>query len=944
MGLEQFYTPDSSFFEAEKFGNLSAKQEQKAGRLLGALTPSPTPSVGSSLIDMMQSSGLRELGDVADAGVDVAGYFGLGDGAKLNEGYSNKEISDAAAGVDPRTRDLQTGYENQVLTDVAQGNWTNLPKSIYDAAPGLAADSAGTAASGIAGVGATAGIGALAGLAFGPGGAAVGGLAGAGVGLASKADNVYDSISSMMKRYDKVKTGLKTAGKHVAQTGVMVAADTERQIQEYRQENNGAYPPPENLTAMAVGSSIVMSAQLGIGKSFFKSKDELSKLDAMLAASKPTKSSTRKIIGSLGEGLAKVSVTGGEEAAQEYVQQWQQILSKNVDVDSGQSVWDSVKAELSNPDNQLDTKVAAALGFGAGGATRAAAVSPGVVGRVARDTVIGTTKSTYGVAKDAISGTLNHLGGKTLSEEEKRDLSNQYANETVLIKQKSTDLKRQRDIINNATSLESLKADSEVAKQVSRYQRTERPDVVKDEKETDEEFNLRVESINAKRDVEQASSLFSDEALKDKTTFKKFKQILINNNKKFQKGIQDDLEASSLSHFESKSGSPNLRNVEPPTQEQTDALVASVTPHGEATIQAARELETNLAIDTVTQIAKDATIVSKEALRQAKELSVYDLERVAAIVSKTNPATASKLQRMAASKGRALDRFNPDKNKIIDDANIDKDLMYVAENGIDDEAKIPSISKQLSSTMHKKLKSPKAVKVMQEAIKHYENSQAFKKQGKGVIHPSTINKWKKRLAIMEKTVKDSPESTPEAKVSENVKDTTTEVKETPTGVAALSDEELSKERDSGKTEYAYDDIVNEIDKRKKAKLKEENEKVTNPEAEGAESSSNVVEARLQQLTNIVEAASNNKDMDLSPVLKKIPSIAKVLKGAGYKTNKDFENLITQYPTLKKNAEVYNLLKLEMYNPEEEADNIATKELTSAQYDAAYDELFPGCRK
>lgn len=884
MSLDNSFKPDSSFFESEKFGRLSAKREQKASRLLDP------PVTAPSLIDMAQSSALREAGDVSDAIQDVGNYLGLADKVQLDEGYSNRVVSDEAAGVTAVQRAIQTQKENQVMRDIANSNWSNLLSSIPDVALGAAADSTGILLGGLAGIGATAAAGAGIGALAGPVGATVGGLAGTGVGLASKANDAYQGVSKLLERYQKIKKGAGKAGKRLSQTSVMIAADTERQIQAYREENDGQHPSKERLATMGVGSAILMAGQFSIGKSFLpKSKEELTRLEKLVRAAKPDKGSARKIVDNLAKGAAKVAATGGAEASQEYLQQWQQMLSKNVNPKEGQSLWDAVKVELQNPENQLEAKVAAAIGFGAGGATKGVTIAPKLGVDVAVDTAVGTAKGVGKVVSGTVHGLLNKSNKNKLSQSDRRDLHNQQQNQETIAKDKTDSLAKQATILEEAETVEDLKADPELRSIIENYQTTE---------------NTRIAEATNTEGATVPTARFSNEALQDKTAFAEFKAVLNLGNKEAQKEIDKKLKNSHLSHFKNVTGKPADSFTQAPTELETKEIVDKVTPLGEETIQAASELETKLAIDTVESVTKDPTIVPVEALALAKELSVHDLERVSAIVSTTNPEAAKKLKKLAESKVRALSRFTPSKDKLIDDSNVDRDLVAVAKEGIQDETIVPYLSEAISSTMGKKINSLGVVKTLQGVLDHYENTKSFKEQGKGTIHPATLTKWKKRLAVMERTVKE-PKKAEDAKKDETPKETDTAAEETsPT----------------------------EVEPEEKTATVEESPKL-----------SAKAEEKLKEISEIIDETIKEKG-DLTGLVGIVGRVAKGLKGAGLTKNKDLDNFVKQYPAFKKDPIIYNTLKLEMYNPNEEVEaDLATKNLTEAEANAAYDKLNPGCK-
>ena len=93
----------------------------------------------------------------------------------------------------------------------------------------------------------------------------------------------------------------------------------------------------------------------------------------------------------------------------------------------------------------------------------------------------------------------------------------------------------------------------------------------------------------------------------------------------------------------------------------------------------------------------------------------------------------------------------------------------------------------------------------------------------------------------------------------------------------------------------------------------------------------------------MEAASK-ANVDTPLVLKNVPKLAKALKDQGYKTEKDLDEFIQEFPGFKENTEVLNALRLEMQDVNIQEPSIAVTETPRTQADAVYDKLFPGCKK
>ena len=885
MSSDSFHILKLPSLESQKIGSLAASGEDKLARLKGRLEvvndlPEDT-GITDNLWNIFKSSVVREGGVQADIGREIQNLFGGNADTTSESGFSSPLEADKYVGLDPSVRQEGQRLQTNVMEDIARGDWWNLPGSIAEAAPFTAADSGGSFVAGLAGVLGTAAAGAA-------GGNLLGAPLAATANIALRGKRLGDSISDTLKEYQKVKQGLDIlgdVGKTASQASVMVAGDVERQVQDYRAET-GENPSGARLSGMVLGSFITNTAQVGVFKNLMlpKGKESLKEIQSLVRTMRPDKSAVVSIASRIRDGVTKIGVAGGAEAAQEYVQTWQQILSKNVNPETGQSLADAVLEELQNPENQLEAATGAALGLGAGGLTKSVTTAPAMGVGIGTDAAVGAVKGTYNVTKDATGYLLNKSARSKLSEEEKRDLRNQYDNASEIVRLKNKDLNRQLGTIRKATTLDDLKADPEIAKVIAKA---------------------------------QESPQFSDEALQDRVAFREFKDIMILNNRKAQEALSDSLESSSLSSFRGRGGKPSTAYTRPITAEETETLVTSIAPKGEAAVQAARELESPLAINTINKIsaeAKGTVEVSERVLTQAKQLSVHDLDRVAAIVSDSHPEIAKKLNKLANTKAKALERFTPSKSKIIDDSNFDEILAKVADEGIGSDIQMRAVSEALSSTMGKNITSPAVVEKLQNVITSYENTDAFKKQGRGVIHPETLNKWKKRLVFKKESLK---KNTNADVVNEKVVPSTPEtITEPPSTITEVSPE-VTSEGDTG------------TPKRRTSKN---------------------LGASIKKFAVIAEKSANAKEgedvLPMEEVLSHVPKLVRKLQEEGYTTDKDFKDLVEEYPELEKIPQVSDAIKSGMYDQDtvvrDAGDDIVTP-LSQAKLKEVYEDLYPGCK-
>jgi len=921
MSLDEFFTPDSSLFEANKYGNLVAKQEQKASRLLDAVNPSgkayipmsQDSSVGGNLGGLAASGGIQELSDEFNATKDLANLAGADFQMPAGGNYSGPLQADKFVGLDPRVRQNLHQQQQQAMTDVANGDVINSIVDIAKAAPGTLADSSGTLGSSIAGS-----------LAIGAAGSPVAGIANEIKSL-RRIYNKFSKLGDEYKAVKKANQAIKASAKALAQSSFMNVAETERQVQQYRDSHGGRNPTADRFATMAIGAAITQTAEIGILKHLYlpKGKESLNAIKSLINAMKPNSSAIASMAKRIGSGMLKMSEAGGAEGVQEYLQTWQQLLSQKVDPKTGQTLYDAVMEQVNNKENQQQAAGAAALGVGAGGLARGITTIPATGVGLGVDATTGTVKT---IAK-GVTGTLKYAANRNsrnnLSEEDKQNFHTEYEAAAQVSQQKLDDLQQQADIIKNAKSFDDLQQHEEVARKVEELRQ-----------------NLNIPQEN----------------LSNPKVLKQVKKALQIDNKKVKTVIQKELGGSNLAHFKHRTGNPLEEDTVAPTQESVDNLVETVnsaskesenTPSKEAITQAANELETQSAVDTVKDINKDPSIVPGRVLQRAQQLSAHDLERVAALVSHTNPEAAKALQKLHRRRTSAQNAFSPKGSKIIDDSNIDSFGIVgdVAKGGITNETHIPNLSATLSAIMHKNIKGLNTIKTLQNAISHYENSEAFKKQGKGVIHPRTLAKWKKRLdnlAKREEAQAKEESSTSKKTSKENSSDSS---KQTSDKKSSEETPDTSNESSSQASEETSKETPSDTTSKEQKPPKEETTKATSektpskPEVKASKS----VQTFIHILVKEIDEGTNLND-GTQHIFKELPKLVAQLSKEGYRTNKDFNDLIEQYPSLKKNAEVYNLLKLALYNPNEEEDStVPSKKLTLEESKEAYRKLFPECK-
>jgi len=892
--MTQFYTPDASLYTAEKLGTLLAKREEKEARLNPQedrfLPEELNPF--QDLIDLGQSATLRDHGLAADFAKNASNYaLGTEFDSGEESGLSDVGTSDSLAGMRAGVRKQYEDDVQQVYTDVASGNLWDAAGSAFNVAGRAAADSAGSIV-----------------------GAAEGAALTGGLSILNTGRRLYNAVDGISDKYAKTKKALEIAGKvgkYGSQASVNTAAQTQRLVHQYQKEHNGALPSNNELLFMGGGTVLTEGLDIAIlknlvipGKHTKELKNSISKAKDFVSKLRPDRGSITAIAKEIAAGSAKILKVAGAEGVQEYIQTWHEILATKLDTATGRSLWDDVQATLGKKENQDEALTAGFVGTGAGGATKASITVPASGVKVAGHTAAGAVKTAY---KTAV-GTAKYVGNRSsrgkLSEQEKVDLNREYKAQSEVVKQKAARLKGQEKAVAKASKVEDLLADEAIAPLV--------------------------------KDI-QASQGFSDEDMQNPEIFKQVKKGLGIFYSEKQKKTKEVLDDSNLSYFKRRSGSvskkpaptPKVEDVSSTTEYVSKKLTEAFTSkddkgvekvdtkgHTEALKKATaaiEELESPLALQTIERAIVDGETVSPRVLRQAKNLSTYDLERVAAVVQHTNPNAAKALLKVAKKKESAISRFTPSKSKIIDDKNIPKELVATAHSGVILDSNIHGMSVSLSSAMHKKLKGAAAVNAVLKTVEAYEKTEAFKKQIKGTVHPNTLAKWKKRLTRMAELEARKPKQ--EEKVEPKKQEKATKPKEKVT--------EPTKEK--------AEPVETKQDKEPKVEQKDAPKSTAKP-----------LPAKAEQF--IAAAELGVQEGQIETVLKDIPKFAEKLKKLGYTTKESVESLLKQYPALSKNEEVLNVLKLHLYDDNVPEPEVTLKEITDEKVaKAAYTKLFPGCK-
>ena len=448
----------------EKSALVAQRLEQKQQRL--DPNPVPQPSFvdpfqqskvlnqdfyGTDLGDLAEASLYRAGGNLADAGRGISNaLFNTNFDDSEETGLSNSALADKKAGVSLAYRQQLQQDQDQVLQDIAQGNWLDALGSTANVALRTAADSAATVPELIAGALLTPVAGA---------GAAV---------LGRKAKQAFDFAENIAERYDQIKDnkvvkgfnrGLKEAGR----ASILTADIVQQQRNQYKAENNGEEPSTARLAgnvALTLATTIwqpAIAARLfmpKVGKTTKKDGDFKTRMQKEVKSivDKADRGVLNNLARRVGNGIAGIAAAGGAEAVQEYAQFWAGALGTSMKPDEQTGFFQAAMDVFTEEGNADKAIQSAFLGAGAGAATKGVLSTPGNAAGALTD----TTLSASNAARRAIQRRVTEAMSNS-------DILAMTAEEAA--KQRATDKLKNRkiaeaDMINSAKTINDIKNES----------------------------------------------------------------------------------------------------------------------------------------------------------------------------------------------------------------------------------------------------------------------------------------------------------------------------------------------------------------------------------------------------------------------------------------------------------------------------------------------------
>ena len=755
---------------AMKTADLSAKVAEKRERL-GKPIVSFAGQEQSNLLDVAQADFYRAGGSLADFGRETANrLFGTEFDASRETGYSNQELADIAAGVSPELRQQGQAEQQAVLEAVSRGEYGQAALDAVKAAPFTLASSAGILPELIGGVALTAATGGVGGLAFGA--KKIADIAEVG----GKIKEAYEGVSKLRKAGETVVKGAKAGAKTAGQVSIAVADLTQGQIQEY-EEIHGEAPSNARVGAILAGNFATMMIEGSLIKQLFipEFKKEIVKEGANLVKNMGKGSNLVNLGKRVVKAGEKVLAASGAEAAQEYAQTWQEILSTNISAEEADNLMDAIRSQLIDEGNQAQAITGGLLGGAAGGTARAAIATPSL----AVGTAIDATKATAKGAAKVATGTAKAAGRvsqaaaskaslKVLSQEERDIIKEEYNTRKTIVDQKTAELQGKIDNITKATVAEDI--DQDVLKDIF------------------------------------ANENFDQESIEDPKKFKALKDELTRTYKADQTLLKTELEASNIGRV----ASTVSKKVVDKTVKTTKAAIEAVpvdqvleTVKGQSArvVDAVKALRSSTALGIVELATKEGANKSKEIIEAARTLDVHDAERVAAALSKSQPKIARAIKKLAIKKLKAQRDFGQRTDRLTKEGNIPAPITGIVAAGSILKEQAAPVAKALSDVINGTIGDLKTLDSVRDAMNIYKKSKAFIEQSDGALGEQTMKALETKLDLMSKEL-EKPESTV-SKVVKAAKDVGKKVGEK-AEAAVKKVESLGKKKLEGRIAVAFD--------------------------------------------------------------------------------------------------------------------------------------------
>ena len=234
-------------------------------------------------------------------------------------------------------------------------------------------------------------------------------------------------------------TAVKGALKANAGFAAVVGNQTNNDIDAFIQNNNGQEPDLAQIARMTAINTVTASLDKNVFADVIGKPKLMDKYFKGISESMEIVPKSK--IGAIAGQVLKTSAAMGEEAGQEYIQQWGQIINQQLGTPKGTTL-EQIFASQENKDSVLG---AAILGAGAGGGMHGIANAP----KYAKEVISGPEKTQEQLVQEYASN---------LSAKDKSVLEAKYGSDLSAIDYYTKEHETIREQVKNAKSVEELEA------------------------------------------------------------------------------------------------------------------------------------------------------------------------------------------------------------------------------------------------------------------------------------------------------------------------------------------------------------------------------------------------------------------------------------------------------------------------------------------------------
>lgn len=823
----------------------------------------------TNLIDLAQASTLRSAGNITDFVKGASNrVFDTNFDDSENTGYSNSLAADQSAGVSPEYRQQLKQDQALVGQNVADGNYLEAAKNSANVGFRTLADSAGTIASLAAG-GVLTGTAKLAG----------GFMANRAVKAISGAEGLKKRISNLKKGKEASSIAAETDGllikgikgtpKAVSNVSLLVADMTQQDINSYRKEQ-GEDPSNARVGTMMLGHFLTSTMEVSIIKSLIMPDVKKGIIDEgkILLEGIKGSSNIKQIATRIIQGTAKVSAAAGGEAAQEYLQTWQSILTTKIGPEETDFLLQAVADEVSNSKNQNEALTGAFLGAGAGGAAKISTTGPAVA-----------LGSTTDVAKGVVKNTGKYVA-KKLDEQSYKLMTQEDRDRAV------TDYKRKSRLHMELKSSNDSKV--EIIKDAVTFDDVTDESVVSDINTIKESLDLTTEQLKNPKVFKKVSNELQRMYKSD--TVKSYKALESSRVAGITKQV-----AKNTVKITKEAAFKAAKVVKEKLGVDIEKAVVIAKDLGEAAVESVKTFESSAAAGVLERGVNITINSSKESIKALKKVAaktnVKDLKKNYNILKESNPVAAKIIKEAAIAQDKATKRIFGDDSTQVNESNIPSSIKDVVsgETVIGDRGLSPSVLQEdINTAVYSNIADVETADTINKAIDVLRNSDSVVNGSDSVRDDVAIlqrvldnkkSKLKTREQIETKKKADEGKSL-KRKVAEKVYDKATDFTVNTTVKAG---EKLSKLYDTtaNSIENWFDKAVKEkevfVDKVSSAKL------------------SSDIKRHGPGIDRYMKGLNNLKDgQELINLIFKSNFASALLNNFDFKNEQDFYNFINFY--------------------------------------------------